>query len=141
MDESTLFTDADKKPICDLLKSHAITNGYAQVGWATSVIGKKFNRIFENDNHVVAFYKSIETLCLQDAKYISQPVPSKEYDFYIKLNPDYQKLELEIEDLTNRLIDYPTIKQRAKWSFILAWIAIALSAIVIVQRMMCKMPS
>jgi len=50
------------------------------------------------------------------------------------------KLQLEIDDLSNRLIDYSTTKWQAKWSFRISILAVILTVIAIMQEAMCKKP-
>jgi hypothetical protein len=46
----------------------------------------------------------------------------------------------ESENAKAQFEDYPITQKRAKWSIILAWIAVGLSALTLLQRLMCNTP-
>lgn len=53
---------------------------------------------------------------------------------------ELNKLQLEIDDLANRLIDYDNIKRKAHWSFIISVATIILLILSTGQQLMCNKP-
>jgi len=47
-------------------------------------------------------------------------------------NKETLKLQLEIDDLTNKLVDYDTTKWQAKWAFIITIISVLLAALALI---------
>lgn len=80
------------------------------------------------------YYRNEDTI-----RFLKEGGYTKKYeDEKQKENMQSEKLNLEIEKLRNEFFDYPVVKQRAKWSFILAITSVIISFILVSQKIFCN---